>query len=67
LLIGLTIETWSISWSEPRRRLLNGAWPPITSTGLLARQALAMPVTPSVTPGPAVSTAHPIRPGFSLL
>ena len=67
LLIGRTMPTWSISWSEPRRRFENGPWPPITRIGELARQALAMPVTPSVTPGPAVSTAQPIRPGLRRL
>jgi hypothetical protein len=32
--------------------------------GELARQALATPVTPSVTPGPAVMAATPTRPGL---
>ena len=59
--------TWSISWSEPRRRFENGPCPPITRMGLFARQAFAMPVTPSVTPGPAVTTAQPIFVGFSRL
>ena len=54
---------WSISWSEPRRRFENGPWPPNTRIGELARQAFAMPVTPSVTPGPAVIAATPIEPG----
>ena len=35
--------------------------------GLFARQAFAIPVTPSVIPGPAVKTAQPILPGFNLL
>ena len=67
LLMGRIIPTWSISCSEPRRRLEKGPWPPITRIGLLARQALAMPVTPSVTPGPAVRTAQPMRPGLRRL
>ena len=32
-------------------------WPPISSIGLSARNALATPVTASVVPGPAVTTA----------
>ena len=33
--------------------------PPITSIGVWARKALATPVTVSVVPGPAVTTATP--------
>ena len=51
-------------WREPRRRLLKGPCPPITRIGEFARQAFATPVTPSVTPGPAVIAATPIEPGL---
>ena len=39
--------------------LLGGAAPPISSSGLRAAWALATPVTASVTPGPAVTSATP--------
>jgi hypothetical protein len=64
LVIGRITPMWSISWSEPRRRLAKGPWPPKTRIGEFARQALATPVTPSVTPGPAVMAATPILPGL---
>ena len=38
------------------------AWPPMCSTGLSERNAVAMPVTALVHPGPAVVTTHPSRP-----
>ena len=60
LVMGRTTPRWSISWSEPRRRFSKGPCPPKTRMGELARQALAMPVTPSVTPGPAVMAATPM-------
>ena len=44
------------------RYCLSGELPPISSIGLSARNAFAMPVTASVVPGPAVTTAQP-KPG----
>ena len=42
-----------MSWKK------RGACPPITTIGMLARQAVATPVTASVSPGPAVTIATP--------
>jgi hypothetical protein len=60
LVMGRSRSTCSTSWSDPSPRSPSGAAPPIRSTGLRAEYALAMPVTASVTPGPAVTTATPI-------
>ena len=51
--------TWSISWSEPISNSTMGFLPDSTSIGEFAYIALAMPVTASVTPGPAVTAATP--------
>ena len=53
-------STCSISCSEPFPALKLGAAPPSSSTGLLAAYALAIPVSASVTPGPAVTAQTPI-------
>ena len=57
--IGFIMSTCGRSWSEPIRCWLSAPWPPISSIGLSARSALATPVTASVVPGPAVTTAQP--------
>jgi hypothetical protein len=62
LLMGAIMSTWGRSCSEPILCWLSAPWPPISSIGLSARKALATPVTASVVPGPAVTTAHPGRP-----
>ena len=51
--------TCSVSCSAPSPRSPSGAAPPMSSSGLRAEYALATPVTASVTPGPAVTTATP--------
>ena len=55
-------KSWvcGISCREPRPWLNVGAAPPMSSSGTLAAQALATPVTASVTPGPAVTMATPM-------
>ena len=60
LVMGRSRPTCSVSWSAPSPRSPSGAAPPMRSTGLRAEYALATPVTASVTPGPAVTTATPI-------
>ena len=44
---------------------LCAACPPMCSTGLSDRNAVAMPVTALVQPGPAVVTTHPSRSGLA--
>jgi hypothetical protein len=56
-----TSVTWSISWSEPISNSMIGFFPDRIRTGELAYRALAIPVTASVTPGPAVTAATPGR------
>ena len=58
--IGRSSATCSVSCRAPRPRRPSGAAPPISSSGLRAEKALATPVTASVTPGPAVTTATPM-------
>jgi len=53
-------STCSISCSDPLPALKVGAAPPRSSTGLDAAQALAIPVSASVTPGPAVTQQTPM-------
>ena len=60
--IGRMMSTWGRSCREPMRCWLSAPWPPISSIGLSARNALATPVMASVVPGPAVTTAQPGRP-----
>ena len=60
--IGFMRSTCGRSCREPMRCWLSAPWPPIRSIGLSARSALATPVTASVVPGPAVTTAQPGRP-----
>ncbi len=59
LVIGVIMSTCGRSWRDP---ILCWVWapcPPISSMGDSARKALATPVTASVVPGPAVTTAQP--------
>ena len=60
--IGFMMSTWGRSCSEPILCWLSAPWPPMSSIGLSARNALATPVMASVVPGPAVTTAQPGRP-----
>ncbi len=53
--------SWSISWSDPISNSAMGFLPDSTRIGELAYIALAIPVTASVTPGPAVTAATPGR------
>ncbi len=62
LVMGRIRPTWSSSCSEPMWAWWRGPWPPMTSMGVWARQALATAVTVSVVPGPAVTTAQPGMP-----
>ena len=41
---------------------MSALWPPMCSTGLSERNAVAMPVTALVQPGPAVVTTQPSLP-----
>ena len=59
LVIGFMMSTWGRSCSEPILCWLRAPCPPISRNGLSARKALATPVTASVVPGPAVTTAQP--------
>src|SRR5213080_3764811 len=55
LVIGFIRSTCAMSWSPPMSWKKRGACPPMTTIGMLARQAVATPVTASVSPGPAVT------------
>ena len=57
--IGFIMSTWGRSWREPILCWFRAPWPPISRNGLSARSAFATPVTASVVPGPAVTTAQP--------
>lgn len=59
LVIGPSSGGWSISCSAPLPQRDWGARPPMTTTGEPLKWAVAMPLTPLVMPGPAVSTASP--------
>ncbi len=59
LVIGVIMSTCGRSCSEPILCWLSAPWPPMRSMGLSALKALATPVTASVVPGPAVTTAQP--------
>ena len=60
--IGASMSTWGRSCSEPILCCESAPWPPMRRNGLSARNAFATPVTASVVPGPAVTTATPGRP-----
>lgn len=63
LVIGVTIATWSMPpWSGRVSASRSGAAPAMNSVGMQSRYALAMAVTQSVKPGPAVTTATPVCP-----
>ncbi len=53
---------WSISWSPPFNSWRTKWRPPSSRTGEPENHALAIPVTASVTPGPAVTAATPSLP-----
>lgn len=57
LVIGAIRSTCGRSCGDPVLCRLRDPWPPISSMGLSARKAFATPVTASVVPGPAVTTA----------
>ena len=57
--IGRIRSTWFMSCSPPMSWNSRGAWPPMITSGMLARYAVATPVTASVSPGPAVTIATP--------
>lgn len=59
LVIGVIMSTCGRSCSDPILCCVWAPWPPISSIGDSARKALATPVTASVVPGPAVTTAQP--------
>ncbi len=56
---GETNGRWSISCSDPDPQRISGARPPSTQIGEPLAWALAIALTPLVTPGPAVSAATP--------
>ena len=58
---GASSGGWSSSWSAPWPHRPSGARPPSTTTGDPLKWAVVMPLTPFVTPGPAVRTAKPGR------
>ena len=62
LVMGAAMSTWGRSWSEPILCWLRAPCPPMWSTGLSERNAVAMPVIALVNPGPAVVTTQPRRP-----
>ena len=62
LVIGRIISTCGRSCSEPILCWASAPWPPMCSTGLSERNAVAMPVTALVQPGPAVVTTQPSLP-----
>ena len=62
LVIGDIMSTCGRSWSEPILCWVRAPWPPMCSTGLSERNAVAMPVTALVQPGPAVVTTQPSLP-----
>lgn len=57
--MGVIMSTCGRSWSEPILCWVCAPWPPMRSMGDSARNAFATPVTASVVPGPAVTTAQP--------
>jgi len=60
--IGDIMSTCGRSCSEPILCCVSAPCPPICSTGLSERNAVAMPVTAFVQPGPAVVTTQPSLP-----
>jgi hypothetical protein len=57
--MGFNRVTCSISWSDPMPNSKMGFFPDRTTMGEFAYMTLAIPVTASVTPGPAVTAAIP--------
>ena len=62
LVMGAAMSTWGRSCSEPILCCVSAPCPPMWSTGLSDRNAVAMPVSALVKPGPAVVTTQPSRP-----
>ena len=62
LVIGRIMSTCGRSCSEPIMCCVIAPCPPMCSTGLSERNAVAMPVTALVQPGPAVVTTQPSLP-----
>ena len=62
LVIGVMMSTWGRSCSEPILCWVSAPWPPMWRIGLSERNAVAMPVTALVQPGPAVVTTQPSLP-----
>ena len=62
LVIGDMKSTCGRSCSDPILCCVRAPWPPMCSTGLSERNAVAMPVTALVQPGPAVVTTQPSLP-----
>ena len=62
LVIGFMMSTWGRSCNPPIFHWLSALWPPMCSTGLSERKAVATPVTAFMQPGPAVVTTQPSLP-----
>ena len=62
LVIGFIMSTCGRSCSPPIFHWPSALWPPMWSTGLSERNAVAIPVTALVQPGPAVVTTQPSLP-----
>ena len=62
LVMGDIMSTCGRSWSEPILCCVSAPWPPMCKTGLSERNAVAIPVTALVQPGPAVVTTQPSLP-----
>ena len=62
LVMGRAMFTWGRSCSEPILCWVSAPCPPMCSTGLSERNAVAIPVSALVKPGPAVVITHPSPP-----
>ena len=58
----MVFSTISDSWNESVPMTPRGTWPVITTSGTLSMEAVAMPVTVFVAPGPLVTMATPTLP-----